>query len=183
MKRILTIPTALLLLTIFFCPPALAQQSQQPSRHFIQMDKNADGMVTRQELKDYYPNAKTSYFEAVDLDKDNKISHEEWYQFRDKPSVKRPANEKKGNKQDFSKRYSRPSAKPRATQFNRLDTNSNAELSYEELKSQVGHIKMSQFKQADTNGNGTLDHNEWAGARKQFGFGVRINKSQRGSRP
>lgn len=182
MTRIPTV-AATLLLSMMISLPALAQKPQRPSRQFVQMDKNADGDVTWPELKRYYPNSKVSYFQTVDLNKDHKISHEEWYQFRDKSSPKRPPDEPRNNGRSIRERPDRPSAKPRATQFKRLDTDNNEELSYEELKSQVDHIQRSQFKKADTNGNGTLDHNEWAGSREQFGFGIRNNKSRINSRP
>ena len=49
---------------------------------FTQMDKDGNGQVTWEEFQAVYPNMKRPAFEAVDTDKSNGISHEEWDAFR-----------------------------------------------------------------------------------------------------
>ena len=50
--------------------------------HFPNMDKNKDRKVNWEEFKTYFPQATPQVFEAMDLNKDTSLDHDEWHQFK-----------------------------------------------------------------------------------------------------
>jgi len=56
--------------------------------HFGDMDTDQDDQVTREEFKAYFPEADMKVFEAIDLDKDNRLNHDEWHQFKEAHELK-----------------------------------------------------------------------------------------------
>ena len=51
--------------------------------HFPDMDSNGDDLVSWTEFKDYSPQAEPEVFEAIDLNGDGNIDHDEWHQFKE----------------------------------------------------------------------------------------------------
>lgn len=74
MKRTLLLTTALV----------LCAATAQADEKFSAMDTNKDGFVTWEEFEVGYPQMRKPAFEAIDADKDNKLSHEEWDGFRNR---------------------------------------------------------------------------------------------------
>jgi hypothetical protein len=56
--------------------------------HFGDMDAGADGRVDWQEFKRHFPAAEPKVFEAVDLNKDGAIDHDEWHAFKEAHGLK-----------------------------------------------------------------------------------------------
>lgn len=56
--------------------------------HFGDMDTDQDDQVTREEFQAYFPEADMKVFEAIDLDKDNRLNHDEWHQFKEAHGLK-----------------------------------------------------------------------------------------------
>ena len=56
--------------------------------HFGDMDTDGDDLVTPEEFKAYFPDADMKVFEAIDLDKDNRLSHDEWHEFKEAHGLK-----------------------------------------------------------------------------------------------
>lgn len=50
--------------------------------HFHEIDSDANGMVTRQEFNDYFPDADQKVFTALDLNGDQVVDRDEWNKFR-----------------------------------------------------------------------------------------------------
>ena len=50
--------------------------------HFPDMDTSGDELVSWQEFKAYFPQAEPKVFEALDLNKDKMIDHDEWHEFK-----------------------------------------------------------------------------------------------------
>jgi hypothetical protein len=50
--------------------------------HFPNMDKSKDGKVNWEEFKAYFPQATPVVFEAIDLNKDKSLDHNEWHKFK-----------------------------------------------------------------------------------------------------
>ena len=51
--------------------------------HFPDMDVSGDDLVDWAEFKAYFPQAEPPVFEAIDLNGDESIDHEEWHQFKE----------------------------------------------------------------------------------------------------
>ena len=61
-------------------PAAMAQDAVQPDAHFKYMDKDKDGVLTKQEYKMMGPDA-DKQFDAADVNHDGKLTPEEWQNF------------------------------------------------------------------------------------------------------
>jgi hypothetical protein len=81
MKRMLVLFALLLSLLIF---NAFAVAGQDYSGHFGDMDKNSDSHVTWDEFKAFFNHAEETKFQEADLDKNGKIDHDEWHQYKEK---------------------------------------------------------------------------------------------------
>lgn len=51
--------------------------------HFGDMDADGDELVSWDEFKAYFPQAKPEIFETIDLNKDSMIDHDEWHEFKE----------------------------------------------------------------------------------------------------
>ena len=56
---------------------------QQFNAHFGDIDTDQNDLVTLDELKAYFPKADRSVFEALDLNQDGNIDHDEWHEFKE----------------------------------------------------------------------------------------------------
>lgn len=50
--------------------------------HFGDMDTNGDDLVNRKELKAHFKKAEKKVFDAIDLNQDGSIDHDEWHEFK-----------------------------------------------------------------------------------------------------
>ena len=60
--------------------------------HFGDMDGDGDGLVTRTEFKGHFSHAEGRVFDALDLNKDGVVDHDEWHQFKKAHGMKHHAN-------------------------------------------------------------------------------------------
>jgi hypothetical protein len=77
------------LILIFVALPASASShktAEKPgySGHYGDMDTSGDDGVDWKEFKAYFPHAETEIFKEVDDNKDEKIDHDEWHEFKEK---------------------------------------------------------------------------------------------------
>jgi hypothetical protein len=61
---------------------------QSFNAHFGDMDANGDGLVTWDEFAAYFQNSEEKVFNAVDLNQDGKIDHDEWHEFKEAHGLK-----------------------------------------------------------------------------------------------
>lgn len=50
--------------------------------HFPDMDADGDELVSWEEFKAYFPDAQPAVYEALDLNADGGVDHEEWHEFK-----------------------------------------------------------------------------------------------------
>ena len=50
--------------------------------HFGDMDTNGDGFVKWEEFAAHFENAELKVFEAIDLDRNGSVDHDEWHEFK-----------------------------------------------------------------------------------------------------
>ena len=50
--------------------------------HFGDMDTNGDELVNWEEFSAHFKNADQKVFDAIDLNKDGNIDHDEWHEFK-----------------------------------------------------------------------------------------------------
>lgn len=89
MKRVAVV-LGLLVMTGFLFGFASEQKPQKEvipnaesyNAHFPNMDKDKDRKVTWEEFKAYFPQASPQVFEAIDLNKNQSINHDEWHKFK-----------------------------------------------------------------------------------------------------
>lgn len=72
---------AALLLAVPATALATTERAGNVVDKFVQMDKNSDGKVSRDEFFAAYPQMHEAAFEAIDTSKDKFISPEEWKNF------------------------------------------------------------------------------------------------------
>jgi len=51
--------------------------------HFGDLDTNDDGAVTWEEFKAYFPDGQARVFNAIDLNQNGTIDHNEWHRFKE----------------------------------------------------------------------------------------------------
>lgn len=56
--------------------------------HFGDIDSDGDGVVTRDEFKAFFQNSDPNVFNAVDLNQDASIDHDEWHAFKEAHGIK-----------------------------------------------------------------------------------------------
>jgi hypothetical protein len=56
--------------------------------HFGDMDANGDGLLTWEEFAEYFQNAEEKVFNAVDLNQNGNIDHDEWHEFKEAHGLK-----------------------------------------------------------------------------------------------
>jgi Ca2+-binding EF-hand superfamily protein len=61
---------------------------QSFNAHFGDMDANSDGLVSWDEFASYFQNAEKKVFDAVDLDQNGNIDHDEWHKFKEAHGLK-----------------------------------------------------------------------------------------------
>lgn len=83
MRRLVFLLAVLLLIpsTVFATPGMSDGKGASPEEKFKSMDKNGDGLVTREEFFEFYPNMHESAFKAIDKDGSNTLTLEEWQAF------------------------------------------------------------------------------------------------------
>jgi len=86
MKKIIMF---LSLLFTLYCTVAFAGKPDY-SGHFDDMDTNKDEFVTWDEFKAHFSFATPEVFKEADGDKDGKIDHDEWHEFKEKHGYKCP---------------------------------------------------------------------------------------------
>ena len=60
----------------------LIPDAESYNAHFPNMDNDKDRKVNWEELKEYFPQATPRVFEAIDLNKDISLDHDEWHEFK-----------------------------------------------------------------------------------------------------
>ena len=86
-QTLIVIPIALILLTAGCSSHEKYHRSDLPdptafNAHFGDMDTNGDELVNWEEFAVHFPNADRQVFNAVDLNKDDKLDHDEWHAFK-----------------------------------------------------------------------------------------------------
>ena len=56
--------------------------------HFGDMDTSGDDLVDWDEFKSYFDHAEPKVFEAIDLNKDGNLDHDEWHKFKEAHGLK-----------------------------------------------------------------------------------------------
>ena len=56
--------------------------------HFGDFDTNGDGHVNWEEFKAHFPHAEEKVFNAIDLNHDNVLDHDEWHAFKEAHGLK-----------------------------------------------------------------------------------------------
>jgi hypothetical protein len=56
--------------------------------HFPDMDHNGDDLVQWEEFDEFFPNAEKNVFNAIDLNKDGVLDHDEWHAFKEAHGLK-----------------------------------------------------------------------------------------------
>jgi len=89
MKKVAMV-LALIALTVFlfgFTAEQKPQKADIPNPesynvHFPNMDNDKDRKVNWEEFKAYFPQATPQVFEAIDLNKDKSLDHDEWHKLK-----------------------------------------------------------------------------------------------------
>jgi hypothetical protein len=61
---------------------------QSFNAHFGDMDANGDDLVTWEEFSAHFQNAEQKVFNAIDLNQDGHIDHDEWHEFKEAHGMK-----------------------------------------------------------------------------------------------
>ena len=56
--------------------------------HFPDMDASGDGLVSWEEFKTHFPHTNKDVFNALDLNKDGGVDHDEWHEFKEAHGLK-----------------------------------------------------------------------------------------------
>lgn len=57
--------------------------------HFGDMDTDGDDLVSWDEFKAHFPDAVPAVFEAIDINKDKVLDHDEWHGFKEAHGLKK----------------------------------------------------------------------------------------------
>jgi hypothetical protein len=89
MKRLLliTIPIVLVMLAVGCSSGKKHHSTAMPdpqsfNAHFGDMDANGDDLVNWEEFAAHFKNADQKVFNAIDLNQDGNIDHDEWHEFK-----------------------------------------------------------------------------------------------------
>jgi hypothetical protein len=89
MKRLLllSIPMVLIMLAVGCSSHKQYHDTAMPdpksyNAHFGDMDANGDDLVNWEEFAAYFQNADQNVFNAVDLNQDGNLDHDEWHEFK-----------------------------------------------------------------------------------------------------
>ncbi len=80
--------TLFILLTLAACGGTERHHSanlpdpQQFNAHFGDIDANQNDLLDRDEMKAHFPQADDSVYDALDLNQDGAIDHDEWHEFK-----------------------------------------------------------------------------------------------------
>jgi hypothetical protein len=94
MKRTVAFVSLLALLVVFAgCSGARFHEKELPDpssyeAHFPDMDLDGNESVTWDEFNKQFPQATTDVFEAVDLNQDKAVDHDEWHEFKEAHGLK-----------------------------------------------------------------------------------------------
>ena len=61
---------------------------QSFNAHFGDMDANGDDLVNWEEFSAHFQNADQKVFNAIDLNQDGNIDHDEWHEFKEAHGMK-----------------------------------------------------------------------------------------------
>ncbi len=56
--------------------------------HFPDIDTSGDDLVSWKEFKSYFPESNTDIYNALDLNKDGAVDHDEWHEFKEAHGLK-----------------------------------------------------------------------------------------------
>ena len=56
--------------------------------HFPDIDTSGDDLVNRKEFKAYFPDSTLQVYDALDLNKDGAVDHDEWHEFKEAHGLK-----------------------------------------------------------------------------------------------
>ena len=95
MTNLLMILSALLLITTAvncsghkrYHKTALSDPSAYAA-HFPDIDASGDDLVSAEEFKAYFPESDPHVYEALDLNKDGAMDHDEWHEFKEAHGLK-----------------------------------------------------------------------------------------------
>jgi len=59
------------------------QNPESLNAHFGDMDTDGDDLVNREEFKAHFPDADQKAFDAIDLNGDGSVDHDEWHEFKE----------------------------------------------------------------------------------------------------
>jgi hypothetical protein len=88
MQRTVAVVGFLTLLMVFAgCSGARFHEKELPDpasyeAHFPEIDLDGNDSVTWDEFHQYFPQTTTDVFEAVDLNRDKAVDHDEWHEFK-----------------------------------------------------------------------------------------------------
>ena len=95
MKRLLllTIPILLAALAVGCSTDKRHHKTDMPdprtyNAHFGDIDADGDDLVNWKEFEAYFENAEKKVFNAIDLNQDGNIDHDEWHEFKDAHGLK-----------------------------------------------------------------------------------------------
>lgn len=59
------------------------QNPESLNAHFGDMDTDGDDLVNREEFKAHFPDADQKAIDAIDLNGDGSVDHDEWHEFKE----------------------------------------------------------------------------------------------------
>jgi len=64
-------------------PKTAIQDPESLNAHFGDMDTDGDDLVSPEEFKAHFPDADPKAFDAIDLNGDGSVDHDEWHEFKE----------------------------------------------------------------------------------------------------
>jgi Ca2+-binding EF-hand superfamily protein len=133
MNRLLSIGTLIGIITFTFMATSFAWEESR----FLGMDRNADGVITMDEVDAY----RERLFKEYDLNGDGKVEYEEYVQAEHLRSAVMPAN----------------SAVAVPDEYREMDSDGDTVVTLEEIKA----AGSARFKTLDKNGDGKISKDEF----------------------